>query len=204
MSKGTLYIIAAPSGAGKTSLVTELVKTSRHLTVSISYTTRPPREGEVDGQHYHFINAETFQQMIGRGVFLEHAEVFGNFYGTSMEWVEEQLTQGTDVILEIDWQGAQQIRRLAPESIGIFILPPSQKELHKRLSGRGSDSANIIALRMAKAVSEMSHYKEFDYIIINDDFDEALLDLKAVIRSQRLGLEFQQEYRKDLLSDLLQ
>ena len=203
MSKGTLYIIAAPSGAGKTSLVTELVNTTRHITVSVSHTTRSLREGEVNGQHYHFVSVDAFQHMIGKGTFLEHAEVFGNFYGTSKEWVEEQLEQGIDVILEIDWQGGQQVRNLMPDAIGIFILPPSQKELHKRLTGRGQDDADVIAHRMAKAVSEMSHYREFDYLIINDDFDEALFDLKAVIRSQRLGRDFQQEYRKELLSDLL-
>ncbi|WP_281645780.1 guanylate kinase [Parendozoicomonas sp. Alg238-R29] len=203
MSKGTLYIIAAPSGAGKTSLVTQLVKTTRYITVSVSHTTRDKREGEVDGQHYHFVSVDTFQHMIGKGIFLEHAEVFGNFYGTSQVWVEEQLEKGIDVILEIDWQGGQQVRRLMPDAIGIFILPPSQKELHQRLTGRGQDDDNIIAHRMAKAVSEMSHYNEFEYLIINDDFDEALFDLKAVIRSQRLGLEFQKEYRKDLLCDLL-
>ena len=203
MSKGTLYIIAAPSGAGKTSLVTQLVKTTRHITVSISHTTRDAREGEVSGQHYHFVSVDAFQHMIGKGDFLEHAEVFGNFYGTSQVWVQEQLAKGIDVILEIDWQGGQQVRRLMPEAIGIFILPPSQKELHTRLTGRGQDDDNIIAHRMAKAVSEMSHYGEFDYLIINDDFDEALFDLKAVIRSQRLGLDFQKEYRKELLADLL-
>ena len=203
MSKGTLYIIAAPSGAGKTTLVTELVKTTRYITVSVSHTTRSKREGEIDGQHYQFTTIDAFQHMIGKGIFLEHAEVFGNFYGTSQMWVEEQLNQGIDVILEIDWQGGQQVRRLMPDAIGIFILPPSQKELHQRLTGRGQDDSDIIAHRMAKAVSEMSHYNEFDYLIINDDFDEALFDLKAVIRSQRLGLDFQKEYRKDLLSDLL-
>ncbi len=203
MSKGTLYIIAAPSGAGKTSLVTELVKTTRHITVSVSHTTRDMRPGEVNGQHYHFVSVENFQHMIGKGNFLEHAEVFSNFYGTSQIWVEEQLEKGTDVILEIDWQGGQQVRRLMPDAIGIFILPPSQKELHQRLTGRGQDDDKVIAHRMAKAVSEMSHYSEFDYLIINDDFDEALFDLKAVIRTQRLGLEFQAEYRKDLLTDLL-
>ena len=203
MSKGTLYIIAAPSGAGKTSLVTELVKTTRYITVSVSHTTRDKREGEVDGQHYNFVSIDTFQHMIGKGTFLEHAEVFGNFYGTSQAWVEEQLKKGIDVILEIDWQGGQQVRRLMPDAIGIFILPPSQAELHKRLTGRGQDEEKVIAHRMAKAVSEMSHYNEFEYIIINDDFEEALFDLKAVIRSQRLGLDFQKEYRKELLVDLL-
>ena len=203
MSKGSLYIVAAPSGAGKTSLVTELVKTTRHITVSVSHTTRPMREGEKDGVNYNFTSIDDFQHMIGQGVFLEHAEVFGNFYGTSQAWVEEQLEKGVDVILEIDWQGGQQVRRLMPDAIGIFILPPSQKELHKRLTGRGQDDENVIAHRMAKAVSEMSHYNEFDYIIINDNFEEALFDLKAVIRSKRLGLDFQQEYRKELIKDLL-
>ena len=203
MSKGSLYIVAAPSGAGKTSLVTELVRSTRHITVSVSHTTRPMREGEVDGKNYNFISVDEFQHMIGKGVFLEHAEVFGNFYGTSQAWVEEQLENDIDVILEIDWQGAQQVRRLMPEAIGIFILPPSQKELHKRLTGRGQDDESVIAHRMAKAVSEMSHYNEFDYIIINDDFDEAPFDLKAVIRSKRLGLDFQHEYRQDLIKDLL-
>ncbi|MCL6269729.1 guanylate kinase [Sansalvadorimonas sp. 2012CJ34-2] len=203
MSKGTLYIVAAPSGAGKTSLVTELVNTTKYITVSVSHTTRPMREGEKDGVNYNFTSIDEFQHMIGQGVFLEHAEVFGNFYGTSQAWVEEQLEKGIDVILEIDWQGAQQVRRLMPEVLGIFILPPSQKELHKRLTGRGQDDENVIAHRMAKAVSEMSHFNEFDYIIINDDFEDALFDLKAVIRSKRLGLDFQKGYRKDLIKDLL-
>lgn len=203
MGKGALYIVAAPSGAGKTSLVRELVRTTSHIAVSVSHTTRPMRNGERDGVDYHFVSVDAFQHMIGQEVFLEQAEVFGHFYGTSQAWVEERLCEGTDVILEIDWQGGQQVRRLMPEAVGVFILPPSQEALHERLTERGLDDSAVIGHRMAKAVSEISHYSEFDYLIVNDEFEKALSDLQAVVRSRRLGLDFQKEWCRGLIADLL-
>ncbi|MGY0219539.1 guanylate kinase [Endozoicomonadaceae bacterium StTr2] len=201
--KGTLYIVAAPSGGGKTSLVRALIGTTKHLCVSVSHTTRPMREGEKEGVHYHFVEQSEFAALKEQGVFLEHATVFGNSYGTSRLWVQEQLDKGEDVILEIDWQGAQQVRKLMPEATSIFIVPPSLEVLKQRLYGRGTDSDEVLAGRMAQALDEMSHYAEFDYLIVNDDFDHALLDLRAVIRSRRVALPFQQEYERDLLTDLL-
>ena len=203
MSKGTLYIIAAPSGAGKTSLVAALVESTSHIGVSVSHTTRTMRPGEVDGVNYHFTSADAFKAMIEQNAFLEHAEVFGNYYGTSQVWVEEQLNQGKDVILEIDWQGAQQVRRLMPDAVSLFIIPPSKQALHERLLGRKTDDTSVIEKRMNLAVNEMSHYGEFDYLIINDQFDDALFDLKAIIRAQRLAMPFQQAYRQALLRELL-
>ncbi len=203
MSKGTLYIIAAPSGAGKTSLVAALVESTSHICVSVSHTTRAMRPGEVDGVNYHFTSVDEFKAMIDQNAFLEHAEVFGNFYGTSQVWVEEQLNQGKDVILEIDWQGAQQVRRLMPDAVSLFIIPPSKQALHERLVGRKTDDDSVIEKRMNLAVNEMSHYGEFDYLIINDQFDDALFDLKAIVRAQRLAMPFQQAYRQALLRELL-
>ncbi len=203
MSKGTLYIIAAPSGAGKTSLVAALVESTSHICVSVSHTTRAMRPGEVDGVNYHFTSVDEFKAMIGQNAFLEHAEVFGNYYGTSQAWVEEQLNQGKDVILEIDWQGAQQVRRLMRDAVSLFIIPPSKQALHERLVGRKTDDASVIEKRMNLAVNEMSHYGEFDYLIINDQFDDALFDLKAIVRAQRLAMPFQQTYRQALLRELL-
>ncbi|MCY4473424.1 MAG: guanylate kinase [Kistimonas sp.] len=203
MEKGTLYIVSAPSGAGKTSLVRELVRTTPHIAVSVSHTTRPMRKGEKDGADYHFVSVDSFQQMIGRNLFLEQAEVFGHFYGTSQAWVEEKLEEGTDVVLEIDWQGGQQVRRRMPDTVGVFILPPSQEALYSRLTERGQDGSAVIAQRMAKAVSEISHYGEFDYLVINDVFEKALDDLKAVVRSRRLGLAFQKVQCQKLVENLL-
>ena len=203
MSKGTLYIIAAPSGAGKTSLVAALVESTSHICVSVSHTTRAMRPGEVDGVNYHFTSVDKFKAMIEKDAFLEHAEVFGNYYGTSQVWVEEQLNQGKDVILEIDWQGAQQVRRLMPDAVSLFIIPPSKQALHERLVGRKTDDTSVIEKRMNLAVNEMSHYGEFDYLIINDQFDDALFDLKAIVRAQRLAMPFQQTYRQALLRELL-
>ncbi|OQX33978.1 MAG: guanylate kinase [Oceanospirillales bacterium LUC14_002_19_P2] len=203
MSKGTLYIIAAPSGAGKTSLVAALVESTSHICVSVSHTTRAMRPGEVDGGNYHFTSVDEFKAMIEQNAFLEHAEVFGNYYGSSQAWVEEQLNQGKDVILEIDWQGAQQVRRLMPDAVSLFIIPPSKQALHERLVGRKTDDASVIEKRMNLAVNEMSHYGEFDYLIINDQFDDALFDLKAIVRAQRLAMPFQQTYRQALLRELL-
>ncbi|WP_373083353.1 guanylate kinase [Zhongshania sp.] len=202
-SQGTLYTISAPSGAGKTSLVAELLKRTAQLSVSVSHTTRAMRPGEQDGVNYHFISHDVFQQMLGETAFLEHAQVFDNFYGTSQRWVESELARGEDVILEIDWQGAQQVRRLMPETIAIFILPPSREALNERLTGRGQDDDSVIQRRMDAAVAEMSHYVEGDYVVINDDFDTALADLEAIIRARRLQLDKQQDRHATLLSALL-
>ena len=200
---GTLYIISAPSGAGKTSLVKALLQKDASVRVSVSHTTRPPRAGELDGQDYNFISHESFDEMIGLGQFLEYAEVFGNKYGTSQAWVKDQLADGVDVILEIDWQGAQQVRRLMRGAVSVFILPPGRQALEQRLKGRGQDDESVIALRMSKAVDEMSHYPEFDYVIINDDFDQALEELHSVFIARRLRQEAQQIKHAGLLSELL-
>jgi guanylate kinase len=201
--RGILYTVSAPSGAGKTSLVTSLVQKCDTLRVSVSHTTRAKRPGEVDGVNYHFTDRATFESMLLAGDFLEQAEVFGNLYGTSQQWVEDSLAQGFDVILEIDWQGAQQIRRLLPHSIGIFILPPSLACLKERLTGRGQDDDAIIAMRLAQARDEISHYSEADYIVVNDDFDKALADLIAITRAQPLRLAPQLVHLEGLLADLL-
>lgn len=202
-SSGTLYIVSAPSGAGKTSLVTALIKADKRVSVSVSHTTRAMRPGEEHGVNYHFVSHDDFKGLIAKGDFLEHAEVFGNFYGTSRSALQEVLDQGNDLILEIDWQGAQQVRKLMPEALSVFILPPSQQALRERLDGRGQDSEEIIAGRMQEAVSEMVHYDEYDYVIINDDFDVALEDLKAVFRCNRLRLKKQQQRNSGLLKELL-
>ncbi|HSB97935.1 MAG TPA: guanylate kinase [Spongiibacteraceae bacterium] len=200
---GNLYIISAPSGAGKTSLVNALVEIMDDLKVSISHTTRPCRPGEVDGVNYHFVDKAQFQRMLDDGAFLESAEVFGNYYGTSQHWVRETLTTGSDVILEIDWQGAQQVRRLMPEAISIFILPPSRKALQERLTNRGQDPDDVIAKRMAAAISEMSHYAEADYLVVNDRFEAALQELRAILIAGRLSLGKQQQRQAVRLTELL-
>ncbi len=202
-AQGTLYIISAPSGAGKTSLVKALLEQDAKVRVSVSHTTRAPRDGEVDGVAYNFVSLAEFDQVIDAGQFLEYAEVFTNKYGTSKLWVEEQLAAGIDVILEIDWQGAQQVREKMPNALSIFILPPSRTELERRLTGRGTDSAEIIAGRMAQAESEMSHFGEFDYLVINDQFDEALNQLQAIFTANRLKMGVQTAVQKSLLEDLL-
>ena len=184
-STGTLYIVSAPSGAGKTSLVKALLDTQPLARVSVSLTTRPMRPGEVDGVNYHFVSREAFVERLEHGEFLEHAEVFGNLYGTSQRWVEQTLEDGYDLILEIDWQGARQVRRAFPECIGIFILPPSVEELERRLRARAKDSDTVIGLRMANAREELRHADEFEYAIINKDFDDARQKLAEVIRSER-------------------
>ena len=203
MSKGTLYIISAPSGAGKTSLVKQLVATSKDVTVSVSHTTRKQRPGEQDGVDYHFITEEAFLSMVGHSAFLEHAKVFDNYYGTSQQHVERLLLDGKDVILEIDWQGARQVRRLIKDCQSIFILPPSCEALKNRLQGRGQDDEEIIQRRMQDAVNEMSHYAEFDYLVVNDDFDQALQELKCVIQANRLRQVRQERSLEKLLIELL-
>jgi len=200
---GTLYILSAPSGAGKTSLVKALLEQDPRLVVSVSHTTRAMRPGEVDGRDYNFVSMEAFNTLIEQGQFLEYAEVFGNKYGTSHQWVREQLAAGLDVILEIDWQGAQQVRRLMSEAVTVFILPPSRAALRERLTNRGQDSDEVIAKRMSAAVSEMSHYPEYDYLVINDRFDEALDQLASLFKARRLRQGVQQQLNAELLSELL-
>lgn len=200
---GTLFTVSAPSGAGKTSLVSALVDSCEALKVSVSHTTRAQRPGETDGSNYHFVSEATFLEMLGRTEFLEHARVFGNLYGTSQIWVEQQLVAGTDVILEIDWQGAQQIKHLLPASRSIFILPPSRETLQQRLTNRGQDEADIIEARMSEAIQEMSHYAESDYLVVNDVFEQAHGDLQAIIASQRLRTDKQAQAQADLLQSLL-
>ncbi|AYC34849.1 guanylate kinase [Pseudomonas cavernae] len=200
---GTLYIVSAPSGAGKTSLVKALIDTQPQIRVSVSHTTRGMRPGETDGINYHFVDREAFLAMLERDEFLEHAEVFGNLYGTSQRWLEQTLGEGYDLILEIDWQGAQQVRKLMPQAKSIFILPPTQEALRQRLTNRGQDSDEIIERRMREAVSEMSHYVEYDYLVINDDFAHALDDLRAIFRSNQLQQAPQQQRFGRLLAELL-
>ncbi len=183
---GSLFVISAPSGAGKTSLVHALLGSNPQIDLSVSYTTRPPRAGEVDGVAYHFVSRETFAEMSGRGEFLESAEVYGNFYGTSQNWISQENAKDRDILLEIDWQGAMQVRRLFPQCISIFILPPSLLALEQRLNGRGTDNNEVIARRMAAVRDDVAHVAEFDYVIINDDLNEALQQLNAVVLAARL------------------
>lgn len=203
MSAGTLYIVSAASGTGKTSLLKALIEQTENVNVSVSHTTRAARPGEEDGVHYHFVDKASFSQLIEAGDFLEHAEVFGNYYGTSQSAVEKQLNLGQDVILEIDWQGAQQVRRLMPQAVSIFILPPSGKALHQRLTGRGQDSDEIIKGRMDEAISEMSHYNEFDYMVINDVFEVALDELKSIFKANRLKTPVQSIRHSAMIAQLL-
>lgn len=201
--QGKLYIISAPSGAGKTSLVAALLKSDAAIEVSVSHTTRKSRAGEHDGVNYHFVDVAAFEALIQEGAFLEHAKVFDNYYGTSKPWIESRLSAGQDVILEIDWQGAQQVRAIMPETISIFILPPSKAALRTRLTNRGQDSEDIIERRMSEAESESSHYAEYDYLVINDQFDDALADLSSIFRAQRLSTEQQSIRNANILEDLL-
>ena len=182
---GTLYIVSAPSGAGKTSLLTELVPLDEQLKLSVSHTTRAPRPGEQDGIHYHFVSVEEFEAEVEKGAFIESANVFGNYYGTSEQSIRNQLAEGFDVILEIDWQGARQVRERVEQSVSIFILPPSVETLRKRLSQRGQDDEQTIERRMKQAADEMSHYPEYDYLVFNDDFKEALDQLAAIFKANR-------------------
>jgi len=200
---GNLFIVSAPSGAGKSSLVKALLNQDANIRLSVSCTTRAPRPGEIDGVHYHFISRKNFQERLGQSEFLESAEVYGNFYGTSQRWIEDEMAAGRDILLEIDWQGAAQVRKLIPVAKSIFILPPSLAELKCRLDGRGTDSAEIIANRMAAAQEDISHSLEFDYLVVNDQFDNALADLLAITRAQRLLIERLAEQQAQLLSELL-
>ena len=203
MTKGILFAVAAPSGAGKTSLVNALVASMDGLTVSVSHTTRKPRPGEKNGVNYHFVTEEDFIHMLTCNLFLEHAQVYDHYYGTSQKWLLEYLHTGTDVILEIDWQGAQQVRRLKPDTVTIFILPPSRAVLEQRLRSRGQDSEAVIAQRLQGAFDEISHYVEFDYLVVNDDFSQALKDLQAIVHSRRLTQLAQAPKLEKLLTDLL-
>jgi guanylate kinase len=183
---GIVFIVSAPSGGGKTSLLRELVPADPGLVMSVSHATRPMRPGEQDGVHYHFIDLETFKSLLAAGAFLEHAQVFDNYYGTSESAVRGQIDAGRDVVLEIDWQGARQVRERFPDAVSIFIAPPSIAALRERLSNRGQDSAEVVERRMADARNELSHFPEYDYLVINDDFAQALEDLKAIVRAERL------------------
>lgn len=205
MKLGNLYILSAPSGAGKSSLINALLADvpKSEVQLSISHTTRNPRPGEENGVHYYFTHHDEFKALIEKGHFLEWAEVFGNYYGTSLPMIEQSLEKGIDVFLDIDWQGARQIRAKLPNVKTIFILPPSRAELERRLVGRGQDSAETIAKRMAEAVSEMSHYNEFDYVIVNDDFQTALAELKAILTAERLKQNVQAVRHQRLIGELL-
>lgn len=200
--RGLLFIVSAPSGAGKTSLVKALVERDPGLVLSVSCTTRPAREGEQDGVHYHFLDRERFEREIGEGAFLEHAEVFGNLYGTRAADVRQCLDAGQDVLLEIDWQGARQVRERFPEAIGLFVLPPSIEELERRLRGRGTDSDAVIARRMAQARDELAHFAEYSYLVVNDCFETALAALAAIVTAERQRLAYQRPRLAALLDPI--
>lgn len=203
MSAGHLFIVAAPSGAGKTSLVAALLAADPDVTLSISFTTRPQRPVEAQGRDYRFVTMAEFEALRDRGELLESAEVHGNLYGTSQRWVADQLAQGRDILLEIDWQGAAQVRRLMPQATGIFVLPPSLETLEKRLRERGQDSPEVIERRLAAAREEIGHVAEFDYVIINDRFEEAVRDLMAIVRATRLKLEPHLRRHRELLEQFI-
>lgn len=186
MNKGTLFVVSAPSGAGKTSLLKAMMTNASGITLSVSHTTRTPRPGEENGVHYHFVDVPAFMRMVENAEFLEHAKVFDNYYGTSEAGVRDQLNSGTDVVLEIDWQGAQQVRKRFPDAVTVFIVPPSVEALRERLSSRQQDSDEVIERRMRDALDEMSHHQEYDYIVVNDVFETALADIEAIIRSHAL------------------
>lgn len=202
--QGTLFILSAPSGAGKTSLVKALLAQDAHIKLSVSHTTRPARSGEVDGVNYHFTTVAEFEQMLTQQAFVEHARVFGNYYGTSQAWLNQSLQAGQDVLLEIDWQGAEQIRHIFPQACSIFILPPSLPELRRRLVGRNQDAAEVIEARLSEAQLEMSHCRQFDYLLINDQFDLALQQLQLIVDASRLRTQVQAERHGPLLAALLQ
>ena len=197
---GNLFIVCAPSGAGKTSLVAELLKIDAGIKLSVSYTTRAPRSGEINGRDYHFVSGGQFEAMIEAGEFLESALVHDNYYGTSQAWIAGQRAAGCDILLEIDWQGAQQVRRVFPDAIGVFVLPPSFETLVSRLNTRAQDAPDVIARRLLAARDEISHVAEFDYVIINDKFGDAVNDLVAVVRAQRLRLDVQTARHGELIN----
>ena len=199
---GNIFIVCAPSGAGKTSLVNALLSSNQPIKVSVSYTSRPPRPAEVEGKDYHFVSRETFLSMAQHGDFIESAEVYGNLYGTSQSWIASEIASGRDILLEIDWQGAQQVRRKFPASIGVFILPPSLKALQYRLQGRAQDSAEVIAKRLQAAQADIAHVVEFDYVIINDVLDDALRQLQAIIVAESLRRTRQMFKHKNLINQL--
>jgi len=201
--QGNLFVVSAPSGAGKSSLLRALLENKPALSVAVSHTTRPPRPGEQDGVHYHYVDKETFSDMVGRGEFLEHAQVFDNFYGTSEAAVRGPLEQGQDLVLEIDWQGARQVRQRFADACGIFIIPPSVAALRERLGARGQDSEEVIQRRMRDAESEISHYPEYDYLVVNDDFDTALDQLRCILTARRLRQAQQDARLEGTLSELL-
>ncbi|KAA1166099.1 guanylate kinase [Pseudoalteromonas fuliginea] len=202
-TRGNLFILSAPSGAGKSSLINALLKKHTDMKVSVSHTTRSPRPGEENSVHYHFVSTDEFKALIEKNDFFEWAQVFDNYYGTSKQAIESQLDAGIDVFLDIDWQGAQQVRKIMPSVQTIFILPPSKKELEQRLNNRGQDSADVIAGRMAQAQSETSHYNEYDFVIVNDDFNTALADIEIIVMAQRLTLKAQEDRHQVLLNSLL-
>jgi guanylate kinase len=197
---GNLFIVCAPSGAGKTSLVNALLEREPDVELSVSYTTREPRDGESDGVDYHFVSRDAFLEMAGRGEFLESAEVHGNLYGTSQAWIDARMADGRDIVLEIDWQGAQQVRRLIPSAVGVFVLPPSLEALRRRLTARGKDSSEVIERRLANAREEIAHVEEFDYVIINQTFDVAVVDLVSIVRATRLRVTAQLTRYRDLIN----
>jgi len=203
MTRGRLIVIAAPSGAGKTSLVKALLASERALRLSVSHTTRRRRETEQEGREYHFVSVPEFERLRDAGEFLEHARVFDNLYGTSRAYVGQQLGAGHDVVLEIDWQGAQQVRRAMPQCVSVFILPPSTEALAKRLAARATDSAQVIARRLADAAADMSHYREFDYLVVNDDFDRAVADLQRIVAGDAQDLRSDRPELQPLIAKLL-
>lgn len=203
MNEPRLYIVASPSGGGKSSLIAALLERNGNVRLSISHTTRPPRPGEKDGEHYHFVDEAEFESLARSGAFLEHARVFDNRYGTGRAQVEAQLAAGHDVLLDIDWQGARQVRASFPASRGIFILPPSMAVLRERLAGRGQDSPETVERRMRDARSEISHWDEFDFVIINDDFEAALADLQAIVRNGAPLRQNQRQRTEEILADFL-
>ncbi len=202
-SRGNLFILSAPSGAGKSSLINALLKKHADMKVSVSHTTRAPRPGENNAEHYHFVSVDEFKALIAKDDFFEWAQVFDNYYGTSKQAIESQLAAGIDVFLDIDWQGARQVREIMDDVKTIFILPPSKQELEQRLNNRGQDSAEIIAGRMAQAQSETSHYDEYDFVVVNDDFDTALSEIESIVIAQRLTLKAQTTRHQTLINELL-
>uniref|UniRef100_UPI00403F9D38 guanylate kinase n=1 Tax=Paludibacterium sp. THUN1379 TaxID=3112107 RepID=UPI00403F9D38 len=201
-ASGTIFIVVAPSGAGKTSLVAALLEAEPSVCLSVSHTTRAAREGEIDGKHYHFISHAEFETMIRQGDFLEYAEVYGNYYGTSSGWIRSRLAEGQDILLEIDWQGARQVRKVFPEAVGIFIVPPSIEELERRLRGRATDSPEVIERRLASARNEIDMIPEYDYMVVNENFERARLDLISIVRAQRLRTPVQRLRFADKLAHM--